>query len=140
MNKKKRLWIMFGIACCLGLAAYLTPWMAIITAPLPCNNVVSTEVISPDGKFRAVLFERDCGGTTTWSSQISILRRTEKLPNWFGNTFVQDGRPSELNLEMRWTSNSSLELNYPKSGAPGFGPPSKIEPIVRGVHVTAIAR
>ena len=82
MNKRKKLWVVFGVASCLVFVAYLTPWMAIVTSPLPCANTVSAEHISPDGKLRAVLFERDCGATTNWSSQISILRRTEPLPNW----------------------------------------------------------
>ena len=57
---------------------------------LLCGNEVVRRVDAPDGKHSAVLFERDCGATTGFSTQISILDAGEK-PSGGGNAFIADG-------------------------------------------------
>jgi len=37
-----------------------------------------------------VVFQRDCGATTGFSTQISMMKRDEKLPNKSGNLFIAD--------------------------------------------------
>lgn len=44
-----------------------------------CGNQIVSEQISPDRKFKCVVFVRDCGATTGFSTQVSIIRRNEKL-------------------------------------------------------------
>jgi hypothetical protein len=55
-----------------------------------CANEVIREVASPDGKRKAVVFERDCGATTGFSTQASVLPIGKSLPNDGGNIFVAD--------------------------------------------------
>lgn len=55
-----------------------------------CGNVPITETLSPGGAHRAVVFERDCGATTGFSTQVSVLPAGGKLPNDGGNVFVAD--------------------------------------------------
>jgi hypothetical protein len=60
-----------------------------------CGNDLVKDVRSPNGKTKAVLFERDCGATTSASTQVSLLPSNESLPNEIGNVFVagkDDGR------------------------------------------------
>ena len=45
---------------------------------------------SPDGKYKAVLFVRDCGATTGFSTQVSLLRSNAQLKNGSGNLFIAD--------------------------------------------------
>jgi predicted secreted Zn-dependent protease len=45
---------------------------------------------SPDGKYKAVLFVRDCGATTVLSTQVSLLRLNAQLKNGSGNLFIAD--------------------------------------------------
>lgn len=103
-----------------------------------CKNTVQREAVSPDGKLKAVLFERSCGATTGFSSQISILpvgaTETEK-----GNAFIADtagglapaaawGGPD---VELEWTSPAALTLSY--------APRARLiiaEPSVRGVTIS----
>jgi hypothetical protein len=50
----------------------------LLTACLsPCENEVFSDVPSPSGKEHAIVFQRDCGATTDFSFQVSILNRSE---------------------------------------------------------------
>jgi hypothetical protein len=55
-----------------------------------CNNDEQFRVASPDAALEAVIFQRDCGATTGFSTQISIVTKGTKLPTGGGNLFVAD--------------------------------------------------
>ena len=55
-----------------------------------CGNDLVREVRSPSGKMKAVVFERDCGATTGFSTQVSLLLSNKSLPNESGNLFIAD--------------------------------------------------
>ena len=85
----------------------------------PCGNTVVSKVPSPDSARHAVIFERSCGATTGFSTQVSVLPSNE-LPRATGNVFVADtdhghappaawGGPD---VSVRWISPSVLELTY----------------------------
>ena len=44
-----------------------------------CGNEVISEVLSPDGTRKAVVFSRDCGATTDVSTQVAVLKLGESL-------------------------------------------------------------
>jgi hypothetical protein len=54
-----------------------------------CNNEVQRAVDAPDGARTAILFQRDCGATTDFSTQVSIVQPGDK-PSGGGNVFVAD--------------------------------------------------
>jgi len=54
-----------------------------------CENEILTERDAPDGRHSAVLFRRDCGATTSYSTQLSILAPGER-PNRTGNVLIAD--------------------------------------------------
>ena len=74
-----------------------------------CGNEVIEVVRSPDAKWDAVLFERSCGPTTGFSSQISLLEAGRGLRNRSGNIYVADGYPNDYTLQ--WVSNDLLEVS-----------------------------
>lgn len=85
------------------------------------NTAVSTE-LSSDGSHRAILFERDCGATTGFSSQVSVTDAAATLSGG-GNAFVADtdhgvatasawGGPW---VELRWLSPKRLLIRYDKA-------------------------
>jgi len=55
-----------------------------------CSNEPISEVISPDGTKKIVLFSRTCGATTGFNTQGSILNRGDALPNESGSAFIID--------------------------------------------------
>ena len=72
-----------------------------------CGNDVTQSIVSPSGKVKAVVFTRDCGATTGFSTQISIIRASETLPNLAGNALVLNNK---VRLHLRWRSDVLLEV------------------------------
>lgn len=54
-----------------------------------CSNTVVDQSTSPNGGYSAVLFQRDCGATTGFSTQISLLDDDE-IPKGSANVFIAD--------------------------------------------------
>jgi hypothetical protein len=74
-----------------------------------CTLTVREHHTSPDGRFMAVVFDRDCGpaGATT---QMSIAPAGGTIPNAPANTFIAD-RLSVLDVV--WESPEELRLRVP---------------------------
>lgn len=72
-----------------------------------CGNEVVASVTSPSGALRAVVFTRDCGATTGFSTQLSILPAAEALPAESGNALVLD---DEAPLTVSWLSDTVVRV------------------------------
>lgn len=87
-----------------------------------CSNEVSKEIPSPNGGFKVVVFQRDCGATTGFSTQISILASTDSPRNSLGNVFTADDNrgaapvdsQGRLRVSIRWASTNRVIIEYPK--------------------------
>jgi hypothetical protein len=55
----------------------------------PCSNTLVKVVKAPGGQRAAALFQRDCGATTGFSTQISVLVPGDKVTGG-GNAFIAD--------------------------------------------------
>ena len=84
-----------------------------------CANEVITSAEAPDGRHLAVMFQRDCGATTGFSTQISVLKQGDELSG-SGNAFRADtdhgtaaagdwGGPW---AELVWTAPDRLVIRY----------------------------
>jgi len=76
-----------------------------------CGNGIHAEVHSPDHRYKAIVFQRDCGATTGFSTQVSILKIDAELQNDSGNIFVISGHPEAHALQLTWLSNTELLIN-----------------------------
>lgn len=84
-----------------------------------CENRTVAEYPSPDASMKVVVFERDCGATTSSSTQASILRGSSTLANLAGNAFSADtdhGRALEgpwggPRLDVRWLDDDRVVLD-----------------------------
>src|SRR4051812_3963383 len=45
-----------------------------------CKNQIIKEIPSPNGQFKVILFERGCGATTGFNTQVSVLPAGADLP------------------------------------------------------------
>ena len=83
------------------------------------QNDAIDRVISPDRKYEAVLFQRDCGATTAFSTQVSIIPADGAIED-AGNAFVADddhgkaaaGSWGGPRAEVRWRSSNELLVRY----------------------------
>lgn len=97
-----------------------------------CANDIVSRVPSPNGKLDAVLFQRDCGATTGFSTQVSVVE-AETSANVSGNAFVANddgGRARTGNwggpwAETKWLAADHLFIRY-ASGAKVYQEREKI--------------
>jgi hypothetical protein len=76
-----------GVAACLVVALGVGLYSL---ADSMCANEPLGEALSPDGARKAVVFQRDCGATTGFSTQVSVIASSSTLGNSSGNVFVAD--------------------------------------------------
>lgn len=84
-----------------------------------CSNTVVQSADAPDGFHTAVMFQRDCGATTGFSTQISVLGPGERLAGG-GNAFsIDDDHGKAANghwggpwAEMHWLDRDRLIVRY----------------------------
>ncbi len=88
--------------------------------PSMCANELVSEIRSPDGMLKVVVFQRDCGATTAASIQASVVAADAPLPSTAGNLFVADsdhgrapvtasGAPE---LQAAWSSPREVVLRH----------------------------
>ena len=85
----------------------------------PCENMIIDRVDSPSGEHQAVLFDRNCGATSGFSSQVSVIRSGTELPDQAGNVFVavkgEDAVAAPWGgpmVSIEWTTNESLVIRH----------------------------
>ena len=87
-----------------------------------CANKGVKLLDSPDGTKRAVLFVRDCGATTGWSTQVAIVS-PGNVPTGIGNAFTTSDKTGGVALgdwysawgswaDIEWTGPASLTVRY----------------------------
>jgi hypothetical protein len=77
-----------------------------------CGNEIYQEVYSPGKLYKAVVFQRDCGATTSFSTHVSILKASTILKDEPGNTFIMDGHPDWTGVEINWETDRLVTIAY----------------------------
>lgn len=82
-----------------------------------CNLNLAQELASPQGQYKAIIYQYDCGATTPFTTNISILSRTEEIEYVAGNLFVayhssRSGPWHGPYTEIKWLSETSLVISY----------------------------
>jgi hypothetical protein len=74
----------------------------------PCSNSVKSKLVSPDGKYCAIIFDRDCDATTRTSRQVSIVLNESNIVSGVGNIFILDG----TSVLVYWDNAKQLRVVY----------------------------
>lgn len=85
-----------------------------------CGNRVLAEAVSPDQRLKAVVFQRDCGASTGFSTQVSLIGAQEALPNASGSVFSADSNRGAVPasaaggpvVQVRWASGRALVITH----------------------------
>lgn len=85
-----------------------------------CGNTVLAEAVSPDQRHKAVVFQRDCGATTGFSTQVSVIGAQDALPNASGSVFTADDNRGAVPVsaaggpvvQVRWVSGRALVVTH----------------------------
>lgn len=87
------------------LAVFGIVWLGIhLLISDMCRNQFISQSFSPDKELKAILFKRDCGATTAYSYQVSVLNRWDSVSNAdTGNVFVSYGTST-----LKWKDDRTL--------------------------------
>lgn len=127
---KVSLWIIIII---LGVGIVVVGAAHLLTLDM-CGNRVVAEIASPDGRLKAVEFERDCGATTDFSTQVSVIKSNKRLASdSAGNAFSADSNhglvpvhaAGVMEIDIQWVNGNTLQIGYP-AGARVFSRQSKV--------------
>lgn len=80
-----------------------------------CSNELIKEIVSPDGKYVASVFERNCGATTPYVNVVSLHRFGVKFypddsDNW---VFTVHGKSD---VRVSWVADNKLKVSYSGTG------------------------
>jgi hypothetical protein len=81
-----------------------------IQMPLPtnlCGDDIKGEVFSPDGKYVATVYIRDCGATTSDNTTVNIRETNEKFDGGEGRVMSVEG---EFPVAITWPDSSTLQI------------------------------
>lgn len=121
LKHSTRLLAWFGVTCiALVIIGAFLFWLVTPDMSDMCRNEVISESPSPDGTKRLVVFQRDCGATTDFSTQVSVLPASAPLPNAKGNVFISDtdhgvapaGPSGGPSVTVTWESARSVVLTH----------------------------
>ena len=94
-----RLPLLATIALCFGGCAFLLH--------SNCENTVKSEIHSPDSKYVATLFERNCGATTDFSTIVNLRESSASFKDDDLGIVIVKGQHK---LDLVWDGNTKLQL------------------------------
>ena len=76
-------------------------------ASQPCQNLTTSEDLSPNGQLKVVAFRRVCPEEHSITTHVSVIRADEVLPDGNGNVFAYD---NEIAVRAAWLSDRRLAI------------------------------
>ena len=90
----------------IGLASVGTVVVALLLAS-DCEDTIKIEAKSPDGKYLATYYERDCGATTDFST---IVQLRDSSASFEGDALGSVIVKGQHKLDLVWDDNRKLRL------------------------------
>jgi hypothetical protein len=83
--------------------------VSLVACSSACENDVLSQATSPSGRLKAVAFTRNCGATTGFNVQVSILASGSRLRNVKGNAFIADQAKLQ---SLKWIGETLVEVGF----------------------------
>jgi Family of unknown function (DUF5412) len=104
-----------------------------------CGNHLVQQSLSPNKNLKVIIFSVDCGATTGFSTQISVVNSDYILEkNEKGNVFIADDDHGKsktngeiIDLNVKWVDNDNIIIEYDKNARVFKDKSSK-----KGVNIT----
>jgi len=109
---------------------FVSACLTLMVGCTDCQNESPAEHISPDGQWKYVSFDRNCGAATRTSLQISVLPVSKSLSSGKANAFIADDNHGATGFvaQPKWMSARKLRIVY-SSKARVFEKATKVGPI-----------
>lgn len=109
-----------GIIAIVGIPIGLLVFVASGLGEAMCGNSPLSEIVSPSGQLKAVVFERNCGATTGFVTHLSITEAKSSLQDDGGNVFAADtdhgrapaGRGGGPEIRVVWLGERHLRVEH----------------------------
>lgn len=85
-------------------------WMVVEAWDFDCDAGDVESLPSPDGKLAAIVHERNCGATTPFNTQVSVVKRLPVAETSREPLFVVHG---QYDLPVRWIDDATLAIGVP---------------------------
>jgi hypothetical protein len=118
---KLMLWII-GIPFVLIVSAYAWRFFGTSVSSHLCKNDVIETKLSPEGQKKVVIHVRDCGATSDWTTEASLLNATDSISDGDTGNILRinsdQGKASPMApggwpiISAEWDSSNSLILHY----------------------------
>jgi hypothetical protein len=113
--------LLYGLLILIAILGTVYSCMNMIWGGM-CGNQIIEEIPSPNKELKALIFTRDCGATSGYSTQLSIIENSDQLEDETGNTFilsdkVEDGLSFDnggAKIEVIWTGDNSVTVYFDK--------------------------
>lgn len=111
MQIKRKVWFLSGLVvlvCVLFVYRYMLMSLVFVRS-MDCSHSIISEATSPDGKYIATVFERNCGAVTPFARVVSLRRREHRFNGEDDRTwvFVTKDQPT---IEIRWSGEKQLNV------------------------------
>jgi len=78
-----------------------------------CGDTVKTEAVSPGGRYVATVFERNCGATADYSTNVSLREAKESFdPSSQTPVLTVAGQPT---IALEWSTETTLAVAVPEA-------------------------
>jgi hypothetical protein len=78
-----------------------------------CGDTIKTESTSPNGRYVATVFERNCGATTDYSTNVSLRETGEAFdPSSQAPILTVAGQPT---IALEWSTERTLAVVVPEA-------------------------
>lgn len=91
----------------LKLSVFFSIAIGIAGCDVGCDNEVVTSMGSPEGAKNVVVFNRGCGATTGFNTQVSVVPKGVAIPSGAGNALILEGA---VPLTIIWLSESAISI------------------------------
>jgi hypothetical protein len=107
--------LLLVVLLCIGTFTFLVGRI-----PDPCGEEWIADMVSPNQALKAIVFMRDCGATTDYSTQVAIVKVNIPLKDAGKSVFAAEtdhgsasnGTGGGPEVQVRWLSDTRLEILY----------------------------
>lgn len=80
-----------------------------------CVDTVEAEALSPDGRYVATVFARNCGATTDYSTHVSLREADDSFdPRTQARVLTLAGKAK---VDLEWSTETTLSISLPAAEA-----------------------
>ncbi len=94
-----------------GAVLLFVVWLFLALPPL-CGKEVLQEAVSPDGRYKASVYEGSCGSTTGVATYIAVERNFDTLLAKEADVLIANGDRMSVGVRVRWSGPRALVVSW----------------------------